>query len=362
MTQSAIHPALATNQLLYLLYGDKAVYRHEAKFSILSALRHRKVSADFTITLMTDQPEAFDGWPITVLPLDAMTLDAWQGAGGYYHRRKACAIQAGVALAGKTIFTDTDTVFFKDPAQLFKRVTDDQFLMDEFEWYWDEASRRSEFSALVTHLKAENKVPVPALRLFNSGICGMTKANGDLLEGAISLIDQWTHHGATLLTIEQIAMSFMLAGRKVVEANDCINHYFSVKRYHHAMYQAFFEEQGERYRDDLPRATFAVPDRLPNNSLRNRLQLRWRFRGQCSTSRKVAKFYLLGKQADRSSYLDTCKYLWWAVAVDELSSLEPAGKSFTKLAALWQADSEFLSFIKGNKTQKDERYIFTGRV
>ena len=165
MMECSSGSAISTNQLLYLMYGDKAVYRHEAKFSILSALRRRKNPADFTITLMTDQPEAFDGWPITVLPLSAETLDAWQGAGGYYHRRKACAIQAGVALAGKTIFVDTDTVFLKDPAQLFKRVSDDQFLMDEFELSWAQASRRSWYSPLVTHLDAENKAPAPALKL-----------------------------------------------------------------------------------------------------------------------------------------------------------------------------------------------------
>jgi hypothetical protein len=102
MTQHINRSVIGPHQLLYLLYGDKEVYRLEARFSILSALRHRKNPADFTITLMTDQPEAFDGWPITVLSLSEETLGIWQGAGGYSHRRKACAIQAGVMLAGKT--------------------------------------------------------------------------------------------------------------------------------------------------------------------------------------------------------------------------------------------------------------------
>lgn len=346
MTGSTDGTAIDINQLLYLLYGDKEVYRLEAKFSILSALRHRKNPADFTITLMTDQPEAFDGWPITVISLSDETLGIWQGAGGYYHRRKACAIQAGVAFASKTIFIDTDTVFFKDPALLFKRVSDDRFLMDEFELSWAQASRRSWYSLLVTHLQAENRAPAPALKLFNSGVCGLTKANGHILEGAISLIDQWAHHGATILTIEQIAISFMLHGRKVLEANDCINHYYSVKRYHHAMYRVFFDKHGEGYCDDLPHVSFAVPDRLPKVPLRQRLQLRWKFRRQCGASRRIAKLYLLGKSAGNSPYLDGCKLLWWAAAFEELRRLRPAGKSLAKLSALWQADPMFLSFIK----------------
>lgn len=65
-------------------------------------------------------------------------------------------------LAGKTIFIDTDTVFFKDPALLFKRVTDDQFLMDEFELSWAQASRRAWYRPLVTLLDAEFIAPAPA--------------------------------------------------------------------------------------------------------------------------------------------------------------------------------------------------------
>lgn len=335
-----------SNQLLYLLYGDKPVYRHEAKFSILSALRHRKDPASFTITVMTDQPEAFEGWPVTVLPLDAQTLDTWKGTGGYYHRRKACAIQAGVQLADKTIFIDTDTVFFKDPAELFGRVTDDQFLMDEFEWSWAQASRRPEYRAFAEEVEAGSERPAPSLKLFNSGICGLTRANVALLDGALGLIDQWAHHGATLLTIEQIAVSFMLDGKKVVEANDCINHYFSVKSYHHAMLKVFFDLHGEDYRDTLPPMTFLVPDGLPKNALYDRLRLKWKLKGQCTTSRKVAKFYLLGKQAKRCTYLNACRPLWWEKALEELKALESGDETRVKLDSFWHADPEFASFAK----------------
>ncbi|MFC6339898.1 hypothetical protein GIR22_07015 [Pseudomonas sp. CCM 7891] len=337
---------MLSNQLLYLLYGDKTVYRHEAKFSILSALRHRKDPASFTITVMTDQPDEFRGWPVTVLALDAETLDAWQGNGGYHHRRKACAIQAGVQLANKTIFIDTDTVFLKDPSELFGRVTDAQFLMDELEWDWAEGSQRSEYRAFAEEMVLRNQAPAPSLKLFNSGICGMTKANAGILEGAIGLIDQWAHHGATLITIEQIAMSFMLDGRKVVEAKDCINHYFSVKRFHHAMFNVFFDENGEAYRDGLPQMTHSVPNYLPRNSIFNRLRLKWTFKDQSEASRKVAKFYLLGKQAKQCVYLKACRLLWWEKAIEELKVLKPAGKTLVKLRSLWHADAEFLSFAK----------------
>jgi len=66
-----------SSHLLYLLYGGNAVYRQEAKLSILSALRERRVPNSFTITLMTDEPQTFEGWPVTVIALSTETLAHW---------------------------------------------------------------------------------------------------------------------------------------------------------------------------------------------------------------------------------------------------------------------------------------------
>ena len=333
-----------SNHLLYLLYGDKEAYRHEAKFSILSALRHRKNPASFSITVMTDQPQEFKGWPVTVIALDAETLKSWVGTGGYYHRQKACAIQAGAQLAEKTIFIDTDSTFLKDPAELFQRVTDDQFLMDEFEWTWAESCQRPEYHAFAQDLASSSERPTSMLKLYNSGICGMTRANACLMDGAIRLIDQWAHHGHRLMTIEQIAVSFMLHGKKVLEASDCINHYFSVKRFHHAMNKVFFEKHGEAYRGDLPGLSSSVPASLPNNTFADRLRLKWKLKGQGSTSRKVAKFYMLGRKGGHCAYLKACKPIWWAKAVEEMKEIESDRLAMEKLNSLWKADQEFLSF------------------
>lgn len=340
-----------SNHLLYLLYGDKEAYRHEAKFSILSALRHRKDPASFSITVMTDQPHEFYGWPVTAIPLDAETRKSWIGTGDYHHRQKACAIQAGLKLAEKTIFIDTDTVFLKDPTELFQRVTDDQFLMDEFEWTWAKGSQRPAYHAFAKELDDRNESPAPSLKLYNSGICGMTRANAEIMDGAISLIDQWAHHGRRLFTIEQIAVSFMLDGRKVVEANDLINHYFSAKRFHHAMNKVFFDKHGETYREELPGLTHAVPSSLPRNTLADRLRLKWKLKGQGTTSRKVAKFYLLGRKRHHCAYLKACRPIWWEKAVEEMKAVESDRLALEKLNSVWKADQEFLRFAGDQVSQ-----------
>lgn len=342
---------MLSNQLLYLLYGGKEVYRHEAKFSILSALRHRKDPASFSITVMTDHPQVFSGWPVSVVALDAETLKSWVGAGGYHHRQKACAIQAGLELAEKTIFIDTDTVFLKDPAELFQRVSDDQFLMDELEWTWAEGSQRPEYHAFSQDMASKGMSPAPTLKLYNSGICGMTRANANLMEGAISLIDQWAHHGRRLLTIEQIAVSFILDGKKVAEARDSINHYFSVKRFHHAMNKVFFDKHDESFRDELPALSQSVPASLPNNTLADRLRLKWKFKGQGSRSKKVAKFYLLGKRGSSCAYMKACRSIWWEKAVLELKEIKADREALDKLNSLWETDQEFLSFAEDKVSQ-----------
>ena len=342
---------MLSNQLLYLLYGDKEAYRHEAKFSILSALRHRKDPASFSITVMTDRPQAFAGWPVDVIALDAETLSSWVGTGGYNHRQKACAIKAGVQLAEKTIFIDTDTDFLKDPVELFQRVSDDQFLMDEFEWSWAVGSQRPEYHAFAQELSAKNQSPAPTLKLYNSGICGMTKANAGLMDDVLSLIDQWVHHGRDLFTIEQIAVSFMIDGKKVVEASDCIHHYFSVKRFYHAMNKVFFDKHGEAYRDELPGLSHSVPTRLPKNTLADRLSLKWKLKGEAANSRKVAKFYLLGKKGSHCVYLNACRELWWEKAILEIEEVGPNHLTLVKLNSIWEADQEFLSFA-GDKVNQ----------
>lgn len=332
------------NQLLYLLYGDKTVYRHEAKFSILSALRHRKDPASFVITVMTDQPDEFKGWPVEVITLNANTLRTWVGVSGYYHRRKACAIQASVKLAEKTIFIDTDTVFLKDPEDLFLRVSDDQFLMDAFESTWGHGAKLRAFPAFAQELASRNESPAPALKLYNSGVCGMTRANGAMMDGVLRLIDQWAHHGEKLFTIEQIAVSFMLDGKKVIEAKDCINHYFSKKLFHHAMIKVFFDTHGESYHEDLPTLTRAVPSAVSKTSLTDSLRLKWQLKGQTGTIRKAAKFYLLGKQSHRCVYLSACKSIWWEEAIKEIRKIDSDRGQLDKLNSFWVTDPEFRQF------------------
>jgi hypothetical protein len=156
------------NPLLYLMYGDKHEYLIEAKFSILTALNRWVDPGSFSIAVMTDQPDLFQGWPVQVHPLNEAKLASWMGQGGYVHRRKACAPREMLKCANKTIFVDTGAVFLKGSALVFERVSEGRYLMNQLTFKWAEAARPVSTLACVT-VKSEGALLSSDLRLFNSG-------------------------------------------------------------------------------------------------------------------------------------------------------------------------------------------------
>lgn len=101
-------PTHEPRQLVYLVYGGRAEYHQEAKYSILSALHHASGQCP-RILVYTDEPGQFAGWPVEVVGLDADTLTSWTGPVAYLHRRKAAAIRDALQYAERSIFIDTDT-------------------------------------------------------------------------------------------------------------------------------------------------------------------------------------------------------------------------------------------------------------
>ncbi|OLF51869.1 hypothetical protein [Pseudomonas chlororaphis] len=298
-------------QLLYLVYGDKEVYRHEAKFSILTALDQSKSAEPLVIRVMTDRPEDYRGWPVQVVPLSPQTLIEWQGDQGYYHRRKACAFAAGLELADKTLFVDTDTLIEVDPQRLFERIAPGQYLVDEDEFLWSEVRTRPEFAKLERYLRASGQSVPDEQRLFNSGVCGLTAGDGPLMQTSIALIDEWSTHIKDLHTLEQIALSFALGDRPVAESKNCIYHYFSDKAFFHAMQALFFQRHGEAFRPELLRLQREVPRRKPVPSLFQRSRIKFYLKRQDKDMQKVGRDLLYGGSCAVSPYIDACRHVWW---------------------------------------------------
>ncbi|MBT2340553.1 MULTISPECIES: hypothetical protein [Pseudomonas] len=310
-------------QLLYLIYGDNHVYRHEAKFSILTALAHGHPSTLPTIRILTDRPEDYQGWPVETVTLSPELLGQWQGEHGYIHRRKACAIAAGLKLAEKTLFVDTDTLFLADPDLLFKRIQPGQYLMDSFEYNWDYVCEREDYRRLGACLHAHGVDRNNGFKLYNSGLCGVTDRDAPLLVQVIDRIDEWTEGGFDIHTIEQIAISFTLRNATIRETNRHVHHYFADKRFFHSMQAHFFAQHGEAFSAALVQRCHDVPRSKPFPAAWRRLLIKWKLRDQRGALRKIGRDLLYGSAAPSHPYYDICRHHWWDSAAREILRLDP---------------------------------------
>lgn len=306
------------HQLLYLIYGNQDVYRREAKFSILTALSHAKNGKLPSIRILTDRPQDYAGWPVETVMLTQETLTLWQGENGYHHRRKACAIAAGLQLAEKTLFVDTDTLFTSDPNLLFNQIQPQHYLMDRFEYDWQDVCERPDYVKLGGCLQAHGVSADNGFKLYNSGLCGVTDRDSALFEESIKLIDEWTLDGFDIHTIEQIALSFAMRDKPVHEAKKYIYHYFAEKRFFHAMQAYFFSQHGERFSQQLVELCRDVPRVKPFPSAWQRLKIKWKLRNQSGALRKVGRDLLYGSAAPDHPYYTACRHEWWECASREI--------------------------------------------
>ncbi len=305
-------------QLLYLIYGNQDVYRREAKFSILTVLSQAKNGQLPAIRILTDRPQDYAGWPVDTVFLDEATLTRWQGTNGYHHRRKACAIAAGMQWAEKTLFVDTDTLFTDHPSRLLDAIEQDCSVMDRFEYDWKDVHLRSDYLKLARDLSAYGVTPDNGFKLYNSGLCGVTENDLDLFEESIRMIDQCTVGGFEIHTIEQIALSYAMRERRVVEARKYVYHYFAEKRFFHAMQTYFFSQHGETFSQRLLDLCRDVPRVKPFPSAWQRLKIKWKLRNQSGALRKVGRDLLYGSAAPDDPYYSACRHEWWECASREI--------------------------------------------
>ncbi|MDK1397222.1 hypothetical protein [Pseudomonas protegens] len=312
----------APQQLLYLVYGDNETYRREVKFSILTALNHLKNNESLRIRIMTDRPQDYAGWPVDTVVLTTETLQQWQGENGYHHRRKACAMAAGLGLAERTLFADTDTLFLKSPHLLLKKIRPQRYLMDRFEYHWRDVSARQSYLKLGECLQLHGIKLDSDFKLYNSGLCGLTDNDLPLLETSIGYIDEWTQGSFDIHTIEQIALSLAMHGKPVQETRKYVYHYFGEKRFFHAMQAHFFAQHGEEFSPELIQKCREMPRNKPLPMRWRRLLIKWRLRKLNRLHKKIGRDLLYGSELPDTPYHSACRHEWWESACREIGRWE----------------------------------------
>ncbi|WP_165673316.1 hypothetical protein [Metapseudomonas otitidis] len=316
-------PTHEPRQLVYLVYGRKTEYHQEAKFSILSALHHAAGQCP-RILVYTDEPEQFANWPVDVVGLDADTLAAWTGTAAYLHRRKAAAIRDALQYAEQSIFIDTDTLFLNSPLELFDRLANVAWLVDEVEGVWSECDRDSLREVVGPYLAEQYGVDESML-LINSGVLGFNIEASRLMDETLELIDVLHPMAPRVHTVEQFAVS--VAARHLgqpAESRGVVRHYYSGKSYWRHMVAAFFERHGETFSFHSVRAVLELPSSKLRPSWWHRLVFRLRSAALPSKLRAQAKLAYYAAVMHGGPYEQASAY---AYAEELTRKVIPSGES-----------------------------------
>lgn len=239
------------NQLLYVVYGDDIKYQIETKLSVLSVLRHTNVPS-FVIRIITDQPQAYEGWPVEVIAINQAVLRSWLADTQYHYRCKLMGIVTLLPYAERTVFLDTDTLVTGDANQLFGYSTQ-EILVDKIFTQW----RHYFNDALVGNvsqylLKNHPKRYEHDTVLFNSGVLGLCKSDLAMLKDALVLIDELWPIDKQCRVLEQFCIAISINNQKKVIEQRSVYHYWSKKIFFQQAGKYFFDTHGYDYKETYP--------------------------------------------------------------------------------------------------------------
>ena len=143
--------------LLYIVFGDNKGYYDGAKFSLLTFMNWVLNEDPVEIVILTENPDEFESYPVTVFPISAQQRNEWSLDGKYHFRIKNRGMayimdQLELTEQDKILFLDTDTYFHKSPLSLFDLIQPNQAL-----FYLNEGLiyNRNRFQVYIDHLEGK---------------------------------------------------------------------------------------------------------------------------------------------------------------------------------------------------------------
>ncbi len=181
--------------------------------------------------------------PPTVLYriLDSQQIQNWKGPLNYTYRLKTKVLQEVCAnYLGNFLFVDTDTVFLKNSASLFKDIEAGELLLDANEGKLIDnkggiAKKTKRFLKKQTTfsiLSDENNITLTnQFVVWNSGTIGFTNAIQKTLHSVEELMDL-LYVKSKIFIVEQIALSYYFQKLKQPkETKNYIHHYWDFKEF-----------------------------------------------------------------------------------------------------------------------------------
>jgi hypothetical protein len=235
--------------LLYLAYGSDDLLA-EAVYSLLSYFKVAKSPAQ--ILIYTDSPASFkqvlgDRPNIAYPPVTPAQWQSWRGSSNKVYLLKQGVLgHAAQHYPGNLLFVDTDTIWEADPAPLFEKIENGQYVMhvSEGRLAVGNVLSRKVYKHLKGHVftvgtqqysVTENTV------LYNSGVIGIASTMAKRLPEVVALADQlYATYNKHMM--EQLAFSLWFeADSLVAEAAPYLVHYWNLKAARPLLTQVFKE-------------------------------------------------------------------------------------------------------------------------
>ena len=117
----------------YIVYGENQSYYDGVKYSFLTFMNWVSENDPIEIVVLTQKPEEFFKFPVSVFKLTDDQIDKWSINGAYHFRIKNRGLaylmdELNLKTEDKILFFDADTYFHKSPLSLFNLINSKQAL------------------------------------------------------------------------------------------------------------------------------------------------------------------------------------------------------------------------------------------
>ena len=248
----------------YIVYGENQSYYDGVKYSFLTFMNWVSENDPIEIVVLTQKPEEFFKFPVSVFKLTDDQINKWSINGAYHFRIKNRGLaylmdELNLKTEDKILFFDADTYFHKSPLGLFNLINSKQAL-----FYLNEGLiyKRKRFDVYVKHLEGkileiEDKKYQLSKKsaLWGSLMIGIMPNMRHSLEWADLLMLKFFEIVPSH-TIEPFSLSeSLLKDYKIVEGKRFVSLYSTSrkKQYASMIISKFFEETKSLNLDELIR-------------------------------------------------------------------------------------------------------------
>jgi heptosyltransferase-3 len=223
--------------VIYVSYGPDQLYHSGVLFNWLRLVGLGYVKSVDNIIVYTDQPNFYDGYPVTIRKITPIEFADWTLNGRYHFRIKTKAlIEATNLYGGKLLLIDSDRLINKPLNKIFDTISSNTCLFAA-----DEGALASDYEEILNSEKDDflkHFKDLTHVNMYCSALIGVSDSMLSAIKLADKLMLQWLPK-TNAHTVEQFAISQALLreGTTIVSAAKWIDDFNSKGKKAHAKHR-----------------------------------------------------------------------------------------------------------------------------